>query len=327
MFSNFNIFSVSFLIIISFIIFLVYYKKAFLEENFLKNYKHKIKPEIKFWLFAVSILLLAFAFLEPRGFGYDNTKTSSWNVVFVLDVTKSMNALDYKDEESKIVYSKLDTAKKMILDIVENNKENSYWLLVFAWEPRVMSPLTSDMTNFENLLLSSDSNSVKSNWTGISSAIKRASDMFQEDSKAKTIVLLTDWWDEEKDFSLINNIIKQENLNLITVWLWNKQWSKIPEYTDPFGQIVYKKYNGEVVVTFLNSKALKNLEGEYIEIMNYSDLQKAEKKIISENNKILSDYFLNKKKNLTRIFVMISFVLFCFYLIIDLLDKRRQDLI
>jgi hypothetical protein len=37
-----------------------------------------------------------------------------------------MNALDYRDDEKKNIYSKLDTAKKIILDIVEENKENNY---------------------------------------------------------------------------------------------------------------------------------------------------------------------------------------------------------
>jgi hypothetical protein len=37
-----------------------------------------------------------------------------------------MNALDYMDTDKKILYSKLDTAKKLILDTVKNHSENAY---------------------------------------------------------------------------------------------------------------------------------------------------------------------------------------------------------
>ncbi|MCT4617137.1 MAG: VWA domain-containing protein [Candidatus Gracilibacteria bacterium] len=302
-------------------------KKLYLQENFLNNYVYKLSPKIKFFSIVLALIFLLIAFLEPRGFGYDKAKTTSGNTIFVLDVTKSMNALDYRDDEKKNIYSKLDTAKKIILDIVEENKENNYGLLVFAGEPRVMSPLTTDENSFKNLLIASDSNSVKTNGTDITSALNRAIDMFKPENKAKNIILLTDGGEEKNDFQIINNTIKQENIKLLTIGLGNKQGSFIPDYTNPFGEIVYKKYNGKKVVTFLNSGSLNNLEGEYKEFLDFKNLDKLKKEIISANDKLLNDYFLKDKKNLTRIFVMFSFVLFCFYLIIDLFDKKRQKLI
>jgi len=326
MLSNINILSLSVFIIVLLIIFLVYSKKLYLEDNFLSNYIYKISPKIKFLSLVLSLILLSIAFLEPRWFGFDNTKTTAWNVVFVLDVTKSMNALDYMDEEKKIVFSKLDTAKKLILDTVKNHKENAYWLVAFAWNARVMSPITQDFDNFEQILLTTDANSVKTNWTNILPALERAAIMFPKQDKANTIVLLSDWWDEEINFRIINNILKEKQINVLTIWLGSKKWSFIPDYITPFWEKKYKTYKGEKVVTFLNEKSLSKLEGEFMKLINYKDLKKAENKIIGSNNALLNEYFLKDKKNLTRIFVMISFVLFCFYLIIDLFWRKRQDL-
>jgi hypothetical protein len=189
-----------------------------------------------------------------------------------------------------------------------------------------MSPLTQDFDSFEQMLLTTDANSLKTNWTNIQTALERAAIMFPKNNKANLMVLLSDWWDEQQDFILANNAIKAGQINVLTIWLGSEKWSFIPEYITPFWEKKYKTYKWEKVVTFLNEKSLKELEGEFIKLVNYSDLETVEKKIISSNNRLLNEYFLKDKKNLTRIFVMISFVLFCFYLIIDLFWRKRQDL-
>ncbi len=67
--------------------------------------------------------------------------------MFVLDVSRSMDAVDEGFDESR-----LERAKTFIVRMVNGHPENSHSLTVFAGEAAEAIPKTTDATAFATLL-------------------------------------------------------------------------------------------------------------------------------------------------------------------------------
>lgn len=188
------------------------------------------------------------------------------NIVFVLDVSQSMNVVDMWN------YSRLDAAKRKIIDIVSRSPWNNFALNIFAGESMRILPFTTDIGLISTFLVGLDSNNITKQGSDIESALYSALDSFQEDESWK-IVLFTDGMDDDIELSLeIKKLYKDTQLDLIVVGVWSAQWWYIPS-NNPLLQ--YKTYNGNTVISSLNSATLESLSdsigGSYVHIQDYND--------------------------------------------------------
>ena len=309
-FSNLSWSVFIFIIISSIIIWLLLY--------YLLKYKI-IWKKIEIIFLVISILFLFLSLLEPKWWLDKINKTVYWsNVVFVVDISKSMNALDYNVSRNKI--SRLDFSKSFITSFISKYSNNNYWLNLFSWETLEVLPLTSDVSLFSTILSWVSSNNIWKNWTDILWAISSSIDFFEWENEWWLIVLISDWHDENNiwDISNLLSKMKSKELSLVVLWVWNTKWSYIPTWTDVFGQSSYKTYKWQRVITKLNEKALKNLSDDlwwkYFSIINLDDLVDINEYILSNFEKQSISSNALERTNYERYFIFISFVFFLLYL-------------
>ena len=245
----------------------------------------------------------------------ENSTTEWTNIVFVLDVSKSMNALDFSEWNS--VFSRLIAAKNFIAGFISKNQWNRHSLVVFAWDTQRVLPFTTDAELFVTMLSAIDENNVSKQGTNLVEALKDGFKNFTEDNDFWSLVLISDWSDEKSVNLNELRDLKNDKIKLLVVWVWTTAWANIPIWQDPFGQIMYKTYGGQKVVTKLNESSLKEVANYFS--WDYYNLDKLSK---TENlESLLKDVskkaIITNKENyvdLTRYFVIFSFLFFSIYL-------------
>ncbi len=309
--SNLNTFSITIFILLIVISLIVLYFQ-FLEYK--KTYDKQRFYGIIFLIISFIILLLPiFGIKTLKNI---NSKNDWTNIVFVLDVSKSMNALDFSEDRD--VFSRLVAAKSFIVDFINQNQWNKYSLVVFAWDTQRVLPFTQDTDLFVTMLTSVDENNVSKQWTNLKDALKDWFKNFTEDNDFWSLVLISDWSDEESINLDELKDLKNEKIKLLVVWVWTTLGAHIPIWQDPFWQIVYKTYNGEKVLTKLNENSLKDIATFFS--WDYYNLDKLSKTddLASLLKWVSKKALTTNKENyvdLTRNFVIISFLFFIIYLI------------
>ena len=311
-FTNINLFSVLLTIILLIITcFLLYL-------NFRKNI---IENKTQIIFIFLSIFFLLVSILEPKWILKDEEITTEWwNIVFVLDISKSMNAIDFKLVNSNI--SRLEWAKRFINNFIVNNPQNIYWLNIFAWETIETLPLTSDIWLYSTVLNWITSDNLNNNWTNIFAALKSSTSYFDSGQESWLIVLISDGWDEEASWNYSNllSIFKEKQLKLSIIWVWTKKWANIPSWTDFFWKTTYKVFNWKKVITKLNEKSLKNISSdlswEYYSLSKYVNIKNIQENILESVNRILINSNALLRENYEKYFIWVSlmfFLLFLFY--------------
>jgi len=324
--NTFSVFIFLFLLWLVVLLFANYYFKNLKFKNKYKLFFSENKNYISYiFLFLSFFVLLFWLFDFKWGEKQLENQSEGLDVVFVLDVSKSMNVLDYND--NKYRYSRLDTAKTMISDYVSKNIEHRYWLIVFAWDAISVSPLTTDQNSFLTFLENVDYRNLATQWSDFVKAIDLWVKRFNNDDRSKVMIMLSDWWDTDDkiDYSSIKSIVKDKNINSFVFWIWTNNWWNIPIWQDVFWETIYQKYKWEYVESKLNESNLEkiadSLEGKYFKADNLdkisSYIDSLDKTIIEASKNI------SEKIDWTRYLSFIAFIFFILYLFSPLLLRRK----
>ena len=251
-------------------------------------------------------------------------QNSQWiDIVFVLDVSKSMNVYDFEYEWQQV--SRLQASKLAIQEIVQNNLQNRYWLVVFAWEAVSVSPLTYDRDIFLSFLSSVDYRNLWEQWTNLwdayLSAIKRV-----ESPESSLLVLISDGWDEEVQW--INN--RTQKIQSSIYGIGTKNWWEIISWTDVFWRPQYETYNWERVIVWLNETNLKKLAREvnadYETINDFNDLDELTQTIASIETKDIEIGWQESSKSYLRILSLVFWVVFMCFILTPFFSSRIQQI-
>jgi len=328
--TNINIISILIftlvIIIVLYIFFLSYKKQILLNLNFKKLSVQKYFF-IKYLFLLSSFFILLLSIFWPK-WNISIIQENKWEeIVFVLDVSKSMNVADISSDNT---YTRLDFAKESIWNFVINNKNNKYGLVIFSWDAVSSLPLTSDIDIFISVLNNVDYRNLTSQWTNFTKALELAFDRLSySNEKSWAIVLISDWWEKE-DLWNLQNLKNDKKTEVYVAWIWSEKWWKIITWIDVFGRINYQTYLWEFVISSLNNSNLEYISNlfswKYLKLNSYTDInkfssymQEIEKKVI-ENN-------LSIKNDLSRELTNISFVLFILFLIIYFFENKIYYLI
>ena len=206
-----------------------------------------IRPQIKFYLLVVALILLVFALARPQiGSKLDKKDTKGIEVIMIVDVSNSMLAKD-------IYPSRIENAKMMISKFIDQMYENRVGLIVFSGDAFVQLPLTADGVSAKMFLSNINTNSVSTPGTAIGTAIDLAIKSFGEEDKNKgrTIILFTDAENHEDDAIAAAKLAQDKGIMVNVVGFGTTQGAPIPiQGTMSF----WKDKNGEIVVTKLNEK-------------------------------------------------------------------------
>lgn len=239
----------------------IFAEARFQEELFEKKSGFsKVMPIL--YLLATLFLVLSIVDLLS-GSEEVKSKQKMNNVIFLLDVSNSMNAQDVEP-------NRLDEAKNIIINTMGKMKNDKVGIVVFAGEARSIMPLTTDFQTAETYLGGVETSIVKIQGTDYLRAIQTVVDKFKNIPKgARQVVLLSDGEDNEGNEKPAAKLAAKEGISVVTVGIGSEEGAPIPEYV--FGQLMgYKTdMNGQTVISKRENLALKNIadqtKGTYVD--------------------------------------------------------------
>jgi len=208
-----------------------------------------------------SLFLIVLVYILAQKVNTENNFQTSWeDVLFVLDVSKSMETVDISIQNKR--YSRLDASKILIQNIVKNFSEKRFGLVVFAEDATSICPITSDHNSFLNLLAWVNWQNVVKQWTNMLNALNLAIPRFQTDEiKEKTMIIISDGGDDEKVKSEkeIKSMLENQKVNILVIWVGTKEGGYIPNWQNIWWDTIYKTENGQNVISKLNKDFLSNV--------------------------------------------------------------------
>ncbi len=242
------------------------------------------------------------------------------NVIFLLDVSNSMNAQDVEP-------NRLEEAKNIIISTMGKMRNDKVGIVVFAGEARSIMPLTTDFQTAETYLGGVETSIVKIQGTDYLKAMQTVVDKFKNiPAGARQVVMLSDGEDNEGNEKPALKLAAKEGISVITVGIGSEEGAPIPEYV--FGQLMgYKTdLNGQTIISKREDLALKKMadqtNGTYVDGNN---LENATTQVIDGLRKSASSSESMVKSNNAihyyQYFLGISILLF---LVIFLLNPNRD---
>ncbi|HCL84781.1 MAG TPA: hypothetical protein DIC22_12440, partial [Chitinophagaceae bacterium] len=143
-------------------------------------------------LTAVFFLVAGLANLQARG-NAENISRNGVDVMFVLDVSKSMLAQDVKP-------SRLDKAKQLLYRLVDRLQNDRIGLILFAGRAYMQMPLTTDHGAAKLYISEAGPEAVPTQGTVFSEALSMANSSFnRNEHKYKAVVLISDGEDHDPE--------------------------------------------------------------------------------------------------------------------------------
>ena len=272
-------------------------------------------------LYLLATLFLAFSIVDLlSGSEEVKSKQKMNNVIFLLDVSNSMNAQDVEP-------NRLEEAKNIIINTVAKMKNDKVGIVVFAGEARSIMPLTTDFQTAETYLGGVETNILKIQGTDYLKAMQAVAEKFKNiPHGARQVVLLSDGEDNEGKEKSALKLASKEGISVITVGIGSEEGAPVPEYV--FGQLMgYKTdISGQTIISKRENLALKNIadqtNGSYVDGNN---LENATAQIIDGLRKSASSSESMVKSNNAilhyQYFLGVSIFLF---LVIFLLNPKRD---
>lgn len=296
----------------------IFAETRFQEELFEKKTKFsKILPI----LYITATLFLVLSIVDLLSGNEEVTsKQKMSNVIFMLDVSNSMNAQDVEP-------NRLDQAKNIMINTIGQMKNDKVGIVVFAGEANSIMPLTTDFTAAETYIGGIETNIIKLQGTDFLSGLERVASKFKNIAKgSRKVVILSDGEDNEGNEKAAIKLAKKEGISVITVGIGSEEGAPIPEYV--FGQLMgYKSdASGETVISKRQVKALQDIAtatgGTYVDGNN---IESATSQIIDGLEKTTTtSEIMVKSQNAIHYYQYFLAVSIFFFLLIFFLNPKRE---
>lgn len=223
-------------------------------------------------LFALILCLLSL--YKIKSIDVESTKEfESTDILFVVDVSLSMNAIDVKP-------NRLKRFQDLILRTLPELKGNRIGIIVFAGQSFSFCPMTTDLSAVSDYIQSLGVEMVGTKGTNLAIALKRVGKVLKKNQgiRSSVTVIVTDGEDHEKQ-SL------PDLENEVMVWGVGIEEGGPIEFRDPStgkggfvtydSNLVDSPYGNNVIVSKLNKEFLETIaeryNGEYSNISFYAD--------------------------------------------------------
>jgi len=228
------------------------------------------RPGAKFWILEAAIALLVVMVARPQmGNRISEEKREGIETIICIDISNSMRAKDVSP-------SRLDRAKMMVENLVDNFTDDKIGLIVFAGDAFVQLPITSDYVSAKMFLNNIDPSMMVNQGTNMKAAIDMASYSFtQQENVGKAIIVITDGEDHEGGAVESAKEAKEKGMNVYVLGFGDTKGSPVP---DPDTGNFMIDNRGETVMSRLNEEMCKELAqaggGAYIHVDNTSGAQR-----------------------------------------------------
>lgn len=159
------------------------------DTNGLWQNRNTYRGWIKRWLHVLRFLVLSFlvmAIARPQStLKRENITTEGIDIVIAMDVSTSMLARDFEP-------NRLEAAKEVGIDFIENRPNDRIGLVVFAGESFTQCPITTDKSVVKELMAEVTDGLIEDG-TAIGMGLATATNRLKEsEAQSKIIILLTD---------------------------------------------------------------------------------------------------------------------------------------
>ena len=206
---------------------------------------------IKFLLFAAAVLLIALAAARPQfGSKLREEKAQGIEMMLVVDVSNSMLAEDFEP-------NRLERTKYAIGKLFDGLKQDRVGLIVFAGEPKVQLPITSDYRMARAFARRIDPSLVSVQGTAVGKALEQALLSFSGDTEqphGRVVILITDGENHEDDALAVAERAAKQGIRIYTIGIGTPEGA--PIQID--GEFI-KDEQGEMVVSKLNEQMLAQI--------------------------------------------------------------------
>lgn len=210
----------------------------------------KLRDNLRLLACALLILSLARPGHSPVA---ESTSKTGRDVVFVLDVSRSMLAKD-------IIPSRLDVAKQAIRDALDTFGSERVGLVIYAGSASILCPLTYDYNFVRFMLDQASPRGVDFGGTTLQSAIEKCVDqvLMADREGLQDLVILTDGGDHGSQLPKIVELIESHEVDCLVIGLGNAQVGATIPILDEVGNPALLEEDGAVIYTRLEDEALKN---------------------------------------------------------------------
>lgn len=209
------------------------------------------RVKLKFSIFCAAVALLVFAAARPQfGSKLREEKAKGIEMMLAVDVSNSMLAEDFEP-------NRLERTKYAIGKLFEGLKQDRVGLIVFAGEPKVQLPITSDMRMAQAFARRIDPSLVSVQGTAIGKALEQAVMAFsgdREQSHSRVVVLITDGENHDDDAIAVAERAAEMGIRIYTIGVGTPEGAPIQ-----IGGEFINDEKGEMVVSKLNEEMLAQI--------------------------------------------------------------------
>lgn len=298
-------------------------REVFAESRFHDSLFEKKSGFIKIFptLYFLAVLFLIFSIIDLLSGSEEVTTNQKFNnVIFMLDVSNSMNAED-------ISPNRLTEGKNLMIQTLQKLRNDKVGVIIFAGQATSIMPLTTDYNSAETYINGIETTSIKIQGTDFLKAMETAVDKFKNISKgSRKIILLSDGEDNEGNDNAAVKLANREGITVTSVGIGSDEGAPVPEYE--FGQLMgYKSdMNGQTVISKRQTDALHKMAestgGTYIDGNNINDA--ADRIVEALNKKASSTATMVKSQNANHYYQYFLAVSIFFFLMIFLFNPKRD---
>lgn len=208
---------------------------------------------LKFLLFVSAIFFLILAAARPQfGSKLLEEKSEGIEMMLVVDVSNSMLAEDFAP-------NRLERTKYAINKLFEGMKQDRVGLVVFAGEPKVQLPITSDYRMAKAFAQKIDPTLVSVQGTAVGKALEQAllsfsGETVEEGRHSRVIILITDGENHEDDAIAVAERAAEMGIRIYTIGIGTPEGAPIS-----IGGDFIRDEKGEMVVSKLNEEMLQQI--------------------------------------------------------------------
>lgn len=206
---------------------------------------------LKFILFCGAVALVVLAAARPQfGSKLREEKARGVEMMLVVDVSNSMLAEDFEP-------NRLERTKYAINKLFDGLKQDRVGLIVFAGEPRVQLPITSDYRMAKAFARRIDPSQVSVQGTAIGKALEQALLSFSgetDEKRSRAIILITDGENHDDDAVAVAKRAAEQGIRIYTIGIGTPEGAPI----EIDGEFI-RDEQGEMVVSKLNEEMLAQI--------------------------------------------------------------------
>jgi Ca-activated chloride channel homolog len=300
--------------------------RKFAEVALLERINRSVSRPKQWWkavFVVIASLLIVISMARPAWNPRpEKVESKGRDIVFVLDVSRSMMAEDLKP-------NRLERAKLAIRDLLDRLDGDRVALVVFAGTSVVKCPLTQDYGFFRLMLDDTGPESVSRGGTLIGDVLRKTVDEVYSDrlKRYKDIILITDGEDHDSFPVEASKEVGERGIRLIAIGLGDENEGQRVPMMNEKGERTFLRHGGQEVWSRLDADTLRKMVdstpgGRYLNVATGTfDLGAIYYDLVADAEKrYLESMRINRYEEKFQIFLGAAILL----LIVEMLISERR---